>query len=172
MAEVCSVCAHPDKDAVDADLLTASDRVAARKFGFSRGAIGRHRRHIARDLAEARELLDSREAAVARGREKALTPMPTVPVRLRTRDDLLGELEFLYGSAKQDVLDADRVGDKFLAERARHFALKVAELVCRFEFGMSRDGVNVDASTKVVNIFRGLTDDEIRARLLPAQESA
>jgi hypothetical protein len=167
--------------------VTASDRVAALKFALSRGALGRHRRHMARDLADAQEkknrdlteahaMLASREAAVAREREKARTPMPTVAVSFATREDVRGELQFLYGSAKQDVLDADRVGDKHLAERSRHFALKVVDLVCRFEFGMSRDGVSVDASTKVVNLFGGLSDDEKRQYLnrleSPALESA
>ncbi len=178
MAEVCTVCADERKDAIDADLLTVSDRVAALKFGLSRAAVGRHRRnHLKGEvlfLNAARAEVKTRMGAVdgKRAAQLLATRMPATTGALETPEDVLSEARDLFRATKELVANADRTGDSHGALRALREARAVLELFGRAYHMFEDGGLKIDQSTKIVNVLGGLSDDEMRAFIATVAASA
>ena len=86
MARVCTVCTHPEREAIDRALVAGmgSYRDIAGQYGVSKGALERHNtEHIPADLAAAKRAEDA--------------------------DDLLGQVRALQGHAL-DILTATKDG--------------------------------------------------------------
>jgi len=60
MPGTCTVCQHPDREAIDAGLVEGVGlRATARQFGTSKDALARHRSHISASLLAVRQERDS-----------------------------------------------------------------------------------------------------------------
>jgi len=90
----CSVCIHPERDAIDHALLDGeTERSIAARFGLSRGAVSRHRPHVGEALSKAREIA-------------AIAPAPTEAAH---GDTLLAHITALQGKAEGILAYAERV---------------------------------------------------------------
>ena len=122
MPRTCTVCAHPDRDAVDAALVAGEAfRHVAARFGLSTGALQRHRAaHLPPALARAREA------------EEALRA-----------ETLLERLRALNRETADVLRQARRAGDHDLRLRALARAEKQLELEARL-LGELREGAAVN----------------------------
>lgn len=69
MPQPCSICIHPEREAIDAALVAGTpNRRIATQYGMSEGAVRRHKAHIPPEVARARdaEKVFGREALAAR----------------------------------------------------------------------------------------------------------
>lgn len=109
MSRPCSVCRHPDRAAIDAALVSGdSYRGLSGRFGTSKSALERHREHLPRGLALAREA----EAATR-------------------ADDLLERTRSLEVDARRLLAKAEKEGDFRAAIAAVKTALDVIAVLHR-----------------------------------------
>ena len=90
MAQVCTVCSHPERDAIDTAILDRrSNRSIASQFGVSIGAVQRHKdNHIPEHLSKAREAEEIAQA-----------------------DTLIGDLQHLKDTALSLLAQAEQIQD-------------------------------------------------------------
>lgn len=122
MARPCTVCQHPDRDAVDAALIVGEPvRTIAGRFGLSHNAVLRHRDgHLPEAMAKAREA-----GEVARG------------------DELLAQVQDLQARTLAILNGAEKAKDGHLALRAIREARGNLELLGRLA-GELQTGVTVN----------------------------
>ena len=108
MSRTCTVCAHPDKEAINKELVNGTPyRHIAARFDTSTGALQRHKQdHLPVALAMAKE---AEEVAQA--------------------DDLLGQLVGLQGKALSILDTAEQAGDLRVALAALREVRATMELV-------------------------------------------
>jgi hypothetical protein len=107
MPQRCSICLHPDRDAIDRDLLARRPyRHIAARYGTSTGALQRHKEHLPVALTQAQEA-----EAVAQG------------------DDLLAQVRTLQAKAERILSQADAEGKLTVALQAVREARGCVELL-------------------------------------------
>jgi hypothetical protein len=146
MPRTCTICTHPDHQAIDQALVEGqSFRTIAHQWGVSIDALKRHKRdHLPQTLAQAHQA-----AQVANG------------------DDLLGRIETLQQKTLAILSKAESNGDHTLALRAIAEARRNLELLAELTHELNRNPqVNVLLSPDWVRL-RSL----ILAALLPYPEA-
>lgn len=110
MPRVCSVCQHPERDAIDRELVTAAGtlRGIEKRYGPSDSAVLRHARHLPADLLRATEV-----ATVARA------------------DTLLAQVAELTAAARRILAEAEAAGDRRGALDAIRTAGQVLTLLAK-----------------------------------------
>ena len=107
MPQRCSICLHPDRDAIDRDLLAQRPyRHIAAHYGTSTGALQRHKEHLPVALTQAQEA-----EAVAHG------------------DDLLAQVRGLQAKAERILSQAEAEGKLTVALQAIREARSCVELL-------------------------------------------
>ncbi len=145
MPRTCTICVHPERQAIDAALLAGEGyRNVSERCSVSLGALSRHRDHVAPALAKAREAVE-----VARA------------------DDLLGRVQGLVREADAILREARGDGegrDPNLALKAIDRLTKLTELFARLAGELREGGTTVNVAI--------LTDSPqwgaLRARILDA----
>ena len=126
MARSCSICSHPNRPEIEADLVRGTPfRNIAERFGTSTGAVFRHRAHVSGTLAKARDAVEA-----SRG------------------DDLLGRVQHLVSEADAILREARGVGEgrnPELALKAIDRLTKLTELFARLA-GELREGTTVNVA--------------------------
>jgi len=106
MPRRCTVCDHPQREAIDAALVSDSEpnRAIADRFGIGLSALGRHRReHIPEALARAQQARGDRAATAVARRVEAKEAHDT-----RAGLDLLGELQRIFEHVNLTLDACDR----------------------------------------------------------------
>jgi hypothetical protein len=127
MPRLCTVCVHPERDAIDAALVGRdSFRGISRRFAVSADAIERHARaHLPAALAHAQDA-----AEVVRG------------------DDLLAELHRLKGDAYRIRDRASKAGDHRTALVGMRELVRIVELLCKLR-GQLGEGTTINVGLLV-----------------------
>ncbi len=94
MARTCTVCRHPDRPAIDADLVSgALRRELARRFGLSATSVGRHAdAHLPQLMARAAEAEQERGARLLERAERLVTDLEVMAGRAKAGGDSDGFL--------------------------------------------------------------------------------
>lgn len=111
MGRKCTVCTHPEVEAINAALVADDEsyRMIAQRFGISQSAVGRHaRNHLPAALIQAEE---AEEVAHA--------------------DDLLGQIEDLRRQAQRIKDKAEMAGDLRTALRGIRELVRIVELLAK-----------------------------------------
>ncbi len=135
MPRVCTVCAHPEREAIDAALVSGEPmRGIARRFAVSEDALNRHRRdHIAATLAKA----EAAETVAA--------------------DDLLGQVQMLQAKTLAILHQAEAAGGLTVALAAVREARGNIELLAKLTHQLSeRPTVNVLLSPEWLSVRTAL----------------
>lgn len=142
MPRRCTVCDSPHRDAVDRELVAATDslRGIAKRYGVSDSAVFRHGEHLPADLLKAHEA-----AEVARA------------------DNLLGQVRDLIDQAKEILDEARADGDR------RH-ALQAIDTAGRQLTLLAKLAGQLDESPKVT-IINAPAWVEVRTVILEALEA-
>ncbi len=139
MPQVCSICRHAEKPAINAALIANEPyRLIAERYGTSPAALTRHKaEHLPASLAKAEE---AKETALA--------------------DDLLGQVKQLRNKAISILLKAEAAGDYRTALMGIREARGCLELLAEMEGEINRN--------PVVNLYLSQEWIEVRAVLLHA----
>ncbi len=145
MPRTCTICVHPERQAIDAALLAGTPiRGIARTFRVSEDALSRHKEHVAPALAKAHEAAEVAKA-----------------------DDLLARVQGLVREADAILREARGEGegrDPHLALKAIDRLTKLTELFARLAGELREGGTTVNVAI--------LTDSPqwgaLRARILDA----
>ena len=121
MPQLCSVCTHPDRAAIDQEILVGTPvRDIAGHYGIGKSSIDRHKKHIPVALLKAQEA-----------------------VVVSNADTLLHQVKDLQSKALQILTDAQAAGDPKTALMAIREARSTLELLGKVSGELSGQSVNV-----------------------------
>jgi transposase-like protein len=158
MARRCTICDHPDRDAIDEALINnAPYRDIARQHGISKDALTRHKQgHISDLLAKSLEVQQQKAALVTE------VVQEKVAQETGQADSLLSQLKELMARTERIFVKAEESGDLRTALAAVKEGRGNLELLGRL-IGELQDGVTVNLYDHPVWI-------DLRAIILTALE--
>ncbi|HHY08275.1 MAG TPA: hypothetical protein GX530_07090 [Corynebacteriales bacterium] len=136
MARRCSVCNHPKREAIDRAIISGTPiRDIAGRFGVSKSAVYRHKKHIPETLTKAHAAEEMAQA-----------------------DNLLDEIKKLQTRTHKILSKAEKAGNLSTALKAIREARECLKMLAKLE-GVLWERKEVEISS---NPFAGLTTDELR----------
>ena len=130
MKSTCTICAHADRERIDADLVRGSSyRATAEKYTVGRMALQRHRRHLDQTLIRAHDIHE-----VARA------------------DDLLAEVRGLLDHSRGLLARAERKGHVRDATAAIREARSCLELLARLAGELQSQSVTLVVSPQWIEV--------------------
>lgn len=165
MPLICSICAHPQRDALELALVSGSStRTVASQFGLSRSSVGRHAKthlpeRLGKGRAHAKVLNPSRLAKAVDGVEKIAQR------DLMGAAELFEKVQSLVQEAFSMLEAAKAAGDRTNALKALREARETLSLLGKSQ-GYWHDGssstTTIDARRQTVQLFGKLTEEELR----------
>jgi predicted phage gp36 major capsid-like protein len=139
----CSVCQHPERQAIDRALAIDHEpyRVVAERFTLNRSSVERHKKHLAEVSAEL--VCAAGMAADSLARDQL---------------DLEAELRALVRAAKADLEECRKAGDRKITTQLYDKLTKQLELLGRFAGRLEKGGVTVAVQ---VNTSAGSDDSDM-----------
>jgi hypothetical protein len=140
MARHCSICIHPERDAIEAEIMGAGGILAqiGIKYGVTVSALGRHRdRHIPAAMVKHAEVLDELRA-----------------------EQLVGRATDMFRSIEAQIPLAAKAGDHKAVAMLAGQGTKICQLLMkRFDQMPPERSVNITASVE----WKGIQDTILRA---------
>lgn len=161
MGRPCSTCSHPDHVAIDKKLVGGHEAASlARKYGLEPSSLRRHKEtHLVRQRAAGDIGSDVEFTTWLEQRS------------LDTAADVLTYAKFCVFRIERLADKAEADGDIATAVKAIATTLKSMEGLFAKVSGLIHDGPAIDASTKVVAVLSGLSEQQLRAFLTSGNDA-
>jgi hypothetical protein len=155
MGRTCTVCSHPEHVKIDKALIGGHEAASlGRKYSLEPTSIRRHKKtHISRPRTAADASSDDEFTQWLEQRN------------LDTAADVLTYAKFCVFRLERLANNAEADGDVATAVRAMSTTLKSLEGLFAKVTGLIADGPSIDASTKIVAVLGGLSEQQLRAFL-------
>lgn len=99
MARVCTVCTHPDRDEIDAELVQGTPyRDIARQYSVSKDAVARHKEHVRQTIAR---VCDVQDLELGAGLVEKLQRLELDARRIATEAEKSGDLKTALGGIRE-----------------------------------------------------------------------